>query len=187
MKRIVVLALILTLTLTAAFASILQVGPAFTYKGNASNLVKEEELKKLSIDDFGVGADLRVNVFFLQLKATGTVGTNFSSTFNAATIASVNLRFAPSFFDIAIGPAVGLDIAHRDDEWTFNGVKLDDGFNILNSSKLYYHASLGFNVGLIGINVTAYLPTTGTFKESFSMKPAWQDTRVMASVLFNFF
>ncbi len=183
MKKAIALLLVVAVSLAALSASVLQLGPTVTYKNDISEIGD-----KHTYNDFGVGADLRLNVPYVQIKALATIGTDFQKSFSAATLAGVNLRLVQGPIEFAIGPAFGIDFRHsKEDGWTFNDYKSDEFSNIFKSMGVKWHASFGVNFSHLGLNLSAYVPTSGTIGKDLNLAPEWSKTKVAVSLLFNLF
>lgn len=181
MKKVLVLTLALVLAVTTVSASVIQIGPAATYKNDISNIGESH-----SYNDFGIGADLRINIPYFQVKALGSIGTDFQESFSAATLIGANIRLAQGPIEFAIGPAIGVDFRHTKEEgWTFNGYSSSEFENLLKASGIQWHASFGVNFGGIGVGLSAYVPTSGTIQKNLNLAPVWDKTKVSLSVLFN--
>lgn len=193
MKKLCTVLLVLGLVLSSIFANnILQVGPSFTWNKPVVQFDElPEDMKDFDINNLMFGADVRLNMGFFQLATQAGIGGAFgdASAVSFNTNATANLRFAPAFFEIFIGAGVNMDFMYFKDakQWTLNGQTFDNAGDAFARSSLIYRAGLGLNMGFLGLNVQAIIPTQGTFKENFSMMPLWENTKVTASVLFNFF
>lgn len=182
MKKLIVFSLVLAIAASSVFASVIQIGPTATYKGTVKDMTSGETL---SYSDFSLGADVRINVPYVQIKALGTIGTDFRSSFSAATILGLNLRLVQGPIEFAIGPAVGVDFLCKGGSWSFNGYEASDFANAFKASNLQYHASFGVNISKFGLNISAYVPTGGTFSKDFDAAPIWDNSKVTLSFLFN--
>ena len=184
MKKLIVFSLIIALAVASVSAAIIQIGPTATYKDTVKDITSGETL---SYSDFSLGADVRINIPYVQIKALGTIGTDFRTSFSAATIAGLNLRLVQGPIEFAIGPAVGIDFICKEGEWRFNGYEASDFANAFKASNLQYHASFGVNIASFGLNISAYVPTSGTFSKDFDAAPVWDNSKVTLSFLFNLF
>ena len=183
MKKLTVFALVLVVMISSAAASVIQLGPTATYKNTVTELTSGNPV---SYNDFGLGADVRINVPYVQLKVLGSIGTDFQKSFSAATAVGLNLRLVQGPIEFAIGPAVGIDFLYNKAEgWTFNGYEASDFANAFKASNLQYHASLGINIASFGLSLSAYVPTSGTFCSDFNAAPLWDQSKVSLSFLFN--
>ena len=90
------------------------------------------------------------------------------------------------FLDIAIGLGTRLTFSCHDDTWLVNGSSIDGFGDVFMNANLFYRAAATFNVGFFGIGLAASIPTEGSFRH-FDAMPSWEETRISASVLVNFF
>lgn len=190
MKKLCTVLLIFAVVISSVFANnVLQLGPSFTW--NKPVVEIPESVENFDMNNLLFGADVRLNLGFFQLATQAGIGGAFGDadavSFN--TNATANLRFAASFFEIFIGTGVNMDFMYwKDaDQWTLNGLTFDNAGEAFASSNLIYRAGLGLNFGFLGLNFQAIVPTEGTFRKDFSMMPLWENTKITASVLFNFF
>lgn len=184
-KKLIALTLVIAIAASSVFASVIQIGPTATYKNTVTELT---DGSPITYKDFGLGADVRLNVPYVQVKVLGSIGTDFQKSFSAATAVGLNLRLVQGPIEFAIGPAVGIDFLYNKDEgWKFNGYSASDFTNALKASNLQYHASFGVNIASFGLSISAYVPTNGTFSSDFNAAPAWDRSKVSFSFLFNLF
>ena len=188
-KRILVLAAVLILSASAAFATpFLQIGPMVAYNNGIMHIANETP----TIHSFTFGADVRLNLFnWISIDVPATYGYANPGSGGIHTIGllpSLNLNIpAASFLDIAIGVGLHMDFQYNtgDNTWYVNGYTLDGIGNAMLNTTLDYRLALTFNLGFVSIGATAFFPMGGCFAENFSAMPDWEETRVAVSVLFN--
>ena len=64
MKKVIIILLVLTVSLTGLFAALIQIGPSARFNGDISNV---EDYKSLS--NYELGAEARVNISSFSLAA----------------------------------------------------------------------------------------------------------------------
>ena len=104
-KKILALMIVIALAISSAFAApLIQLGPSVSYEKqvwDGENVVLPGE--ELSFADFGVGADLRVNLGLMQLAAFADCGMPFGDEIDAITMSGgVSLNTVISSSDTAV-------------------------------------------------------------------------------------
>ena len=190
MKRCILIAFCLLVCATTVFASTLQIGPSFAYNKTAMDIVNEESASQL-MTNLSFGADFRVNVANFQLSVQSAIGGAVAGadaiTLNTNVTGNINWSF--SIFDAFIGLGANMDFAYLKNEskWRLNGFSFDGFLDALGKSSLIYRAGLGVEFGAVGLSFQFVVPTGWVFSEKFDILPKWEETKLMASVLFNFF
>ena len=136
-------------------------------------------------DDLGLGLDARFNLFNWISFDLPLV---FSKTeaFTISTMPSVNLNIpALSFLDISLGAGTYLAISNYEDSWYLNGMSFDNAKEAFKNAGIFYRAAITFNLAWFGVRLNLIVPTEGTFND-FSAVPDFEQTRLTASMLFNF-
>ena len=185
-KRLIAILVIAAIVPAMAFASILQIGPSVTYnkmvfngEGDASGLK--------DISNYGFGADVRLNVYFLQVDAIGTYSKGADNSHIISTTPTANLLLKLGPIDLTAGIGPKLDFK-RDSagKWTMNGQDIYNFGDSFMHAKLAYRAGVTANMGLIGLGVSYTVPTEGTFS-NFKAMPDFKSGTFGVSVLFNLF
>lgn len=195
-KKVAVLFLVLTIVLSGAFAkNTIQIGPSVTWNRPASEFDGVDFTQEFTnVNNFTFGADVRLNLGYFQLATQAGIGGLMGGDAKALTFntnATANLKFDISILELFFGAGANMDIARWKDNgtWTVNNGTFDDFADALSRSNLIYRAGLGLNLGFLGLNLQAIVPTKGTFQDEVKdiFTPVFESTKVTASVLFNFF
>lgn len=140
------------------------------------------------LQNYKFGAEARINLFdWVSLAVPGTFTLDFTQ-FNLQP--SVNLNLPLGFLDIALGVGTNMEIAYDNNVWKMNGVPFSEAGNAFLDSNFLYRGALTFNLGFLGIGLSAAVPSSGTFSgmgELEAWEPQWENTTLSASVLVNFF
>ncbi len=189
-KKIVLVVLISFVFIASSFASLLQIGPSFTYNKPMVDS-SFEDFKEFNSSNISFGGDFRLNILKFQLAAKAGIGFLVGGDTNALTLntnLTLNARFTLSIFEILLGLGTNMDFMYVGESktWFLNGLDFDNFSDALGKSQLIYRAGLGFNFGKVGLGFEAIIPTNGTFTEDFTLLPDWDSTKISASVLFSF-
>lgn len=179
---------IILLALIALFAipsqlfatPLIQVGAVADF-GSFSDTSKKDGF----FDGLGLGLDARFNLFNWVSFDLPLV---FSKTdaFTVSTMPSVNLNIpALSFLDISLGAGTYLAISNHEDRWYMNGISFDNAGEAFRNAGIFYRAAVTFNLAWFGVGLNLIVPAEGTFN-NFSAVPDFDQTRLTASMLFNF-
>lgn len=199
MKKIFVLSLLLLFIVPSfVFASFLQVGPTYTIE-TPLNLESEEILKfdELEFDQYKLGLDVRMNFWYLQLKAGAKA--NFTeelllSSFDLDASASVRVRLL--FLDLFFGAGLGATCTEDENSWLINGYSYDKWDDILNSSMISYRVGAAINMGKVSLTLDTSLPLNQRVKDLSvnqnksvleSLTPDLTKTKTTVGLLFNLF
>ncbi len=191
-KKILALMIVIALAISSAFAApLIQLGPSVSYEKqvwDGENVVLPGE--ELSFADFGVGADLRVNLGLMQLAAFADCGMPFGDEIEAITMSggvSLNTVISLAFLDVFAGAGAHVEVVHdlESKSWVFNGNKFESFGDFMKTCSLFYRGGATINIGMLGVSVFADVPTSGTFSSDFSFKPIFEGTKVSASLLLN--
>lgn len=185
----VAVAIIMLLAASLSAAPLFQIGGLVSYNKSIAD-IKEDEGVVLSFGNFSLGADARLTLFkHLNLDIPATIGFG-EGNFTIATIPTVNFNLPITpFFDLAVGAGTQLDFVRSDSTWSVNGREFDSFGEAIASSKLVYRAALTVNVTMVSIGLSAVFPGSETFNGGDVLgifTPSWENSRISASVLFNF-
>lgn len=185
MKKALIILLALLVPATLMATPIIQLGGTVFYDPAVS---AEDFVDGFSdLDNYRFGVEARLNIAdWVSLAVPATL--NFGNdSFSIATHPSLNLNIpVVDFLDLALGLGTGLDFRSSDDNWFVNGADIEDFGDAFLNAKLFYRAAVTVNVGMLGVGISASVPTEGSFND-FSMTPDFENTKVSASLLFNFF
>ena len=192
MKKVIIILLILTVSLTGLFAALIQIGPSARFNGDISNV---EDYKSLS--NYELGAEARVNISSFSLAANVLFGQDRASNidyFNS--IVTANLRGEFAIFELGIG--AGFDFPIIWDKTTgdvlveINGENrpIEKFYEVFGNSDVLLRASCGVNLGGLGVALDYKLPWS-TLQKYFQDKEDTIETvkkgRVSLALLFNLF
>ena len=192
MKKIIALVLLVSIAVAGAFAApLIQFGPSVSYEKqvwDGENVIVPGE--EISIQDFGIGADVRINLGLMQLAAFADCGSPIGQDFDVISMSggvSLNTVISLAFIDVFAGAGAHLNATVDVDSntWTFNGVAFDNFGDLAKTCSLFYRGGATINIGLFGLSVFADIPTAGTFTDGFTFKPSLENTKVSASLLLN--
>ena len=192
-KLFVVLIALAIIPMTLSAAPFFQVGPLVSYNRTVVEMQETMEGNEAwNIDNFSFGADIRINPFkYLSIDIPATLGFGSHGSVSIALIPTVNVNIPiTGLFDLAIGVGPQFDFQYVGDrnDWTMNGLPMDNAGDAFAQSKLAYRASATFNLAFLSIGINAILPCRTSFSEGGwdVINPMWESTRVSAVVLFNF-
>lgn len=185
MKRIALMLSILVTCLSLYATPTLQLGGTVFYEKVVSDEDWVEELSDL--DNFGFGIEARLNLFdWVSLAVPATIGFGEDS-FTLGTMPSLNVNLpVADFLDLAFGVGTRLNFMCQNEDWLVNGMPIEGFGDVFLNANLFYRAAVTFNIGFIGVGLSAAVPTEGSFRH-FDAMPSWEETRISASVLVNFF
>ena len=195
-KRVAVILLVICIlpaTLAAA-TPFFQFGPLVSYNKTVVELDDENAWK--DINNFSFGADVRLNpIKWLSIDIPATIGFGSNGSFSIALLPTINANI-PIYItdsiglDIALGVGTQFDFQYVGDrnDWTMNGLPMDNAGDAFAQSKLAYRAGATFNLAFLSIGINAILPCRTSFSEGGwdVINPMWESTRVSAVALFNF-
>ena len=192
MKKVIIILLVLTVSLTGLFAALIQIGPSARFNGDISNV---EDYKSLS--NYELGAEARVNISSFSLAANVLFGQDRANNidyFNS--IVTANLRGEFAIFELGIG--AGFDFPIIWDKTTgdvlveINGENrpIEKFYEVFGNSDVLLRASCGVNLGGLGVALDYKLPWS-TLQKYFQDKEDTIETvkkgRVSLALLFNLF
>ena len=179
--------------MAATAAPFFQIGPLVSYNRTVVEMQETMEGDEAwNIDNFSFGADIRVNPLkYLSIDIPVTLGFGSHGGISIALIPTVNVNIPiTGLFDLAIGVGPQFDFQYVGDrnDWTMNGLPMDNAGDTFAQSKLAYRAGATFNLAFLSIGINAILPCRTSFSEGGwdVINPMWESTRVSAVVLFNF-
>ena len=160
MKKVIIILLILTVSLTGLFAALIQIGPSARFNGDISNV---EDYKSFS--NYDLGAEARVNISSFSLAANVLVGQDRANNidyFNS--IVTANLRGEFAIFELGIG--AGFDFPIIWDKTTGDvlvGIyseqkPIDKFYEIFTNCDVLLRVSAGVNIGGLGVVADYKLP-----------------------------
>lgn len=192
MKKIVALVLMISISALCAFAApLIQFGPSVSYEKqvwDGENVIVPGE--EISVNDFGIGADVRVNLGLMQVAAFADCGSPIGQDFDVISMSggvSLNTVISLAFIDVFAGAGAHLNATVDVDSntWTFNGDAFENFGDLAKTCSLFYRGGATINLGMLGLSVFADIPTAGTFTDGFTFKPSLESAKVSASLLFN--
>ena len=192
MKKIIALVLLVSIAVAGAFAApLIQFGPSVSYEKqvwDGENVIIPGE--EISVQDFGIGADVRINLGLIQVAAFADCGSPIGQDFDVISMSggvSLNTVISLAFIDVFAGAGAHLNAAVdlNSKTWTFNGTAFDSFGDLAKTCSLFYRGGATINIGLFGLSVFADIPTAGTFADGFTLKPSLENTKVSASLLLN--
>lgn len=183
MKKIFVVLAMLLVSVSLMATPKFQIGVLASYNKLAID-INGEDLN--NADNFSFGADVRINpIKYLSIDIPATFGVG-DNPFTIGILPSINGNIpVVSFLDISLGVGIQMEFQKFGSNWFFNGSDFSNFGEAFLYSRPFYRASALLNVGLVGIGINATVPTKGSFKD-FDVVPQFKETRVSASVLFNF-
>ena len=191
-RLVIVLIALMLIPATLSAAPFLQIGPLASYNRTVVDIEELGEADGWKIDNFSFGADIRVNPLkYLSVDIPVTLGFGSHGGISIALIPTVNVNIPiTGLFDLAIGVGPQFDFQYVGDrnDWTMNGLPMDNAGDAFAQSKLAYRAGATFNLAFLSIGINAILPCRTSFSEGGwdVINPMWESTRVSAVVLFNF-
>lgn len=198
MKKIFfILLAILVLVPSFTFASVLQLG--VIYGVNTPIYVDSEEPFSFDNIDFGtyaLGADVRINAGPLQIQ--GECRGQFQKDFSFSSLNvpfSLALHADCGFLDILLGVGIWNIMNKTDDGWLFNGVEGSNFGESLLTAPLYYRVGLGFNIGILMLDLELSCPSgmslKGVINEDEELGhafiPKFENMYAKIALLFNLF
>lgn len=144
-KRIIVLAMVIALVVSSAFASVIQLGAYGELKG--WKFRDAETFAYTDLDSYSFGPEVRINLAFLQAGATANL---LDVTKGMDGTAQISLLSGTKHFSLALGAAVPYRLDYS------------EGFNADNilEAPLSLRLGVNANMGPIGIGLAYYLPTS---------------------------
>ncbi len=190
-RLVIVLITLMLIPATLSAAPFFQIGPLASYNRTVVDIEELGEADGWKIDNFSFGADIRLTPLrHLSIDVPVTIGFGKDS-FSFALIPTLNLNIPiANIVDIAIGAGPQLDFQYAGgaiDEWTMNGLPMDNAGDAFAQSKLAYRLGVTINLAFLSVGLNATLPCQASFSSgSWDMlNPMWESTRVSAVVLFN--
>lgn len=196
-KNLIVVALIFLLLPSAAFASLLSIGPTVVYNVPVGDVEDIEDIAEdFDVDKLSYGAEARVRVLFLQAGIVGTVtpGSHADEfAIGGLVTAGVNFDLGPVGLGLGLGPRI--NAKHTDTGWKItdsenNEINAENFGHVLKNAPLAYRANVDLNLGGITLGLTYTIDTSYKLSNSSAIEnlaPDFENNagRFGVSVLFN--
>lgn len=187
-KKVLAVLMVAVLVSGAAFASILQIGPAVQY-GMPVGDIRPDKNALTTLGNYQFGADMRVNVALFNLNAMALYGFDAgTSTHVFDTTLTAGIRIGLPFVEVGAGVGPSLTFATGDfRDFNVNGYPVSDFLNVLKNSSLAYRFNVTVPVGPVSIGAVYTVGTELTFAD-FDFKhilPDFSKGRISVSCLFN--
>ncbi len=197
-KSFLLVALVLLLIPTTAFASLLSVGPTAVYNVPIGDVdAAEAAAQNFDAGKISYGADLRLRILFLQAGVVGLVTPgSHAQDFSIAGLvtAGVNFDLGPVALGLGLGPR--LNVQRDNNDWKVT----DASGNYINSTSfkdvfmnapLVYRLNADLNLGGITLGATYTIDSSyklSDAKNIAALAPDFENNagRFGVSVLFNF-
>ena len=192
MKKVIIILLVLTVSLTGHFAALIQIGPSARFNGDISNV---EDYKSLS--NYELGAEARVNISSFSLAANVLFGQDRANNidyFNS--IVTANLRGEFAIFELGFGAGFDFPVIWDKSTGDFlvgingEGRPLDKFYEIFTNCDDLFRVSAGVNLGGLGVAADYKLPWS-TIQKYFQNQEdsiaTMKKGRVSVALLLNFF
>lgn len=198
-KKILLLALVALLAASSVFAGqLFQIGLAAQYQNVLSDVLSAEEGGEvetaglLDIENYKFGADVRVNLLFLNVSGLGLVqtekdGDNTVWNFDTSLTAGFTLGLGPVRATVGVGPNMMFGI--NGGEFSVDGQPVENFMEVAKASPLVYRGDLSINLGSFGIGASYMLNSETSLGEFDFAKllPDWSAGKVSIALLFNLF
>lgn len=199
-KKITAVLIMLVLVVFSASAeSILQIGATAAIPFPIVDNMEEFTDSFKHLEKYQFGADVRVNVpmgnkvMALQLAAIDMMSFGNGGFYNDTT-ATANFLFAPKSyvnFSIGAGTSMGFNVKGGH-VYIGTDTPINSFVDVLSNSTLIYRAGLNFNLVILRLGLSYYVPTNVTFSSGAgtlsNWAPVFNDAKLAVSVmLFNLF
>ena len=194
MKRRILAILIVLAVIPASLMAtpFLQIGPLVSYNRTVVDMQDEEDW---NINNFSFGADVRLNpIKYLSIDIPATIGFGSDWAVSIAAIPTVNANIPiGNIVDIALGLGTQFDFQYtgsESDQWTMNGLPIENAGDAFQHSKLVYRAGVTLNLSFLSVGINALVPGHAGFGDGDLggvFNPMWESTRFSVVALFNLF